>query len=152
MNSIPLQLTGYQCSSAIHVAVETGFRHFDTAFNYENERQVGEAIRTQIQMGNVSRENIFLTTKVRNHIRPSFPSLSISFSHFLTLGSFGTLITIPAMCVAFVNSNWTSSDSIISTYISCTFPWVTSICAMRLFTQKKMTRFRPRTYLPTLFI
>lgn len=79
-----MQLTGYQCSSAIHVAVETGFRHFDTAFNYENERQVGEAIRTQIQMGNVSRENIFLTTKVRDHIRLSFfPPLPISFSYFL---------------------------------------------------------------------
>lgn len=59
-------LKGYQCSSAIHCAVESGFRHFDTAYNYENEKEVGEAIRTQIQMGNVSRENIFLTTKLWN--------------------------------------------------------------------------------------
>ncbi|KAH8307313.1 hypothetical protein KR044_009965 [Drosophila immigrans] len=59
-------LKGYQCSTAIHYAVETGFRHFDTAYSYENEKEVGEAIRTQIQMGNVSRENIFLTTKLWN--------------------------------------------------------------------------------------
>lgn len=57
-------MRGYQCLTAIHCAVETGFRHFDTAYVYENEKEVGEAIRTQIQMGNVSRENIFLTTKV----------------------------------------------------------------------------------------
>ncbi|ALC44334.1 ARY, partial [Drosophila busckii] len=49
-----------------HCAVETGYRHFDTAFCYGNEKEVGEAIRTQIQMGNVSRENIFLTTKLWN--------------------------------------------------------------------------------------
>lgn len=57
-------MRGYQCLTAIHCAVETGFRHFDTAYVHENEREVGEALRTQIQMGNVSRENIFLTTKV----------------------------------------------------------------------------------------
>ncbi|TDG50263.1 hypothetical protein AWZ03_003168 [Drosophila navojoa] len=59
-------MRGYQCLTAIHCAVETGFRHFDTAYVYENEREVGEALRTQIQMGNVSRENIFLTTKLWN--------------------------------------------------------------------------------------
>ncbi|KAM8708822.1 hypothetical protein ACLKA7_015743 [Drosophila subpalustris] len=59
-------LRGYQCLTAIHCAVETGFRHFDTAYNYENEKEVGEALRCQMQMGNVSRENIFLTTKLWN--------------------------------------------------------------------------------------
>lgn len=75
---ILLQLNGYQCASAIHVAIETGFRHFDTAFCYENEKEVGEAIRTQIQMGNVSRENIFLTTKVCSHIPLSISVFTLS--------------------------------------------------------------------------
>ncbi|KAH8397501.1 hypothetical protein KR222_008321, partial [Zaprionus bogoriensis] len=61
-----LQLRGYQCLTAMHCAVETGYRHFDTAYCYENEKEVGAAIRTQMQMGNVSRENIFLTTKLWN--------------------------------------------------------------------------------------
>ncbi|XP_032309427.1 1,5-anhydro-D-fructose reductase isoform X1 [Drosophila ananassae] len=60
------KLRGYQCTTAVHCAVETGFRHFDTAYYYENEKEVGEALRTQIKMGNVSRENIFLTTKLWN--------------------------------------------------------------------------------------
>nr|DAA06429.1 TPA_inf: aldehyde reductase [Drosophila grimshawi] len=61
-----MPMRGYQCLTAVHCAVETGFRHFDTAYFYENEKEVGEAIRTQIQMGNVARENIFLTTKLWN--------------------------------------------------------------------------------------
>ncbi|XP_070144469.1 uncharacterized protein [Drosophila kikkawai] len=66
------KLRGYQCSTAIHYAVETGYRHFDTAYYYENEKDIGEALRTQIKMGNVSRENIFLTTKLWNiHHDPS---------------------------------------------------------------------------------
>ncbi|KAH8374018.1 hypothetical protein KR200_001878, partial [Drosophila serrata] len=65
-------LKGYQCSTAVHYAVETGFRHFDTAYYYENEKEVGEALRTQIKMGNISRENIFLTTKLWNtHHEPN---------------------------------------------------------------------------------
>ncbi|XP_033250223.1 1,5-anhydro-D-fructose reductase isoform X1 [Drosophila miranda] len=60
------KLRGFQCTSAVHCAVETGFRHFDTAYYYENEKDVGEALRTQIKMGNISRENIFLTTKLWN--------------------------------------------------------------------------------------
>ncbi|BFG03076.1 1-5-anhydro-D-fructose reductase [Drosophila madeirensis] len=60
------KLSGFQCLSAVHCAVETGFRHFDTAYSYENEKDVGDALRTQIKMGNISRENIFLTTKLWN--------------------------------------------------------------------------------------
>jgi len=80
--------------------VETGFRHFDTAYNYENEKEVGEAIRTQMQMGNVSRENIFLTTKVKHD---SFPI----FNDILHLYSFGIRTTIPAMYDEFARSNST---------------------------------------------
>ncbi|XP_032583026.1 1,5-anhydro-D-fructose reductase-like [Drosophila sechellia] len=60
------KLRGYQCSAAVHCAIETGFRHFDTAYYYENEKEIGEALRTQIKIGNISRENIFLTTKLWN--------------------------------------------------------------------------------------
>ncbi|WP_033067189.1 aldo/keto reductase [Thalassospira australica] len=41
-------------------ALETGFRHIDTAQIYENEAAVGEAIETS----DVPRKEIFLTTKV----------------------------------------------------------------------------------------
>jgi diketogulonate reductase-like aldo/keto reductase len=41
-------------------AIETGYRHVDTARSYGNEREVGEGIRAS----GVARERIFVTTKV----------------------------------------------------------------------------------------
>ena len=46
---------------AIEAAIRAGYRHIDTAAFYGNEREVGEAIRAS----GVKREEIFLTTKVR---------------------------------------------------------------------------------------
>jgi 2,5-diketo-D-gluconate reductase A len=46
----------------VEEAIETGFRHIDTATGYNNEREVGAAIRAS----GVPREEIFLTTKLRN--------------------------------------------------------------------------------------
>lgn len=43
-------------------AIEVGYRHIDTATGYNNEREVGAAIRAS----GVPREEIFLTTKLRN--------------------------------------------------------------------------------------
>lgn len=47
---------------AVRTAIEVGYRHIDTAAVYQNEEQVGEAIR---QSG-VSRDELFITTKVWN--------------------------------------------------------------------------------------
>ena len=46
----------------VEEAIEVGFRHIDTATGYNNEREVGAAIRAS----GVPREEIFLTTKLRN--------------------------------------------------------------------------------------
>ena len=43
-------------------AIEGGFRHIDTATGYNNEREVGAAIRAS----GLPREEIYLTTKLRN--------------------------------------------------------------------------------------
>jgi diketogulonate reductase-like aldo/keto reductase len=47
-------------------ALESGFRHIDTAALYGNEPGVGEAARRFMAEGSASREDIFLTTKVWN--------------------------------------------------------------------------------------
>lgn len=49
------------CVQAVKDALQVGYRHVDTAWFYGNEKEVGEGIR---QSG-VKREDIFLTTKVR---------------------------------------------------------------------------------------
>ncbi len=56
------QTTGNIAVPAIRKALETGYRHIDTAAMYNNEAEVGEAIRTS----GVAREDIFLTTKLWN--------------------------------------------------------------------------------------
>ncbi|WP_029036542.1 aldo/keto reductase [Salinimicrobium xinjiangense] len=53
---------GREVVDSIQHALEAGYRHIDTASFYENERGVGEAIRTS----GVPREEIFITTKVWN--------------------------------------------------------------------------------------
>jgi diketogulonate reductase-like aldo/keto reductase len=45
---------------AVRAALETGYRHIDTAAVYENERDVGKAVRES----GVPREEIFVTTKL----------------------------------------------------------------------------------------
>lgn len=57
---------------AIKVALEVGFRHIDGAEAYRNEEVVGAALREAIDEGTVSREDLFVTTKLwNNNHRPA---------------------------------------------------------------------------------
>jgi alcohol dehydrogenase (NADP+) len=47
-------------------ALEAGFRHFDCAERYGNEREVGGALQAGSAAGNIAREEIFVTTKLWN--------------------------------------------------------------------------------------
>src|SRR3981189_641817 len=52
--------------SATRDPLEAGFRHFDCAERYRNEREVGEALRAALAAGGSAREDICVTTKVWN--------------------------------------------------------------------------------------
>lgn len=52
--------------SATRDALEAGFRHFDCAERYRNEREVGEALQAGLAAGRIAREEIFVTTKLWN--------------------------------------------------------------------------------------
>ncbi|MBO0708944.1 MAG: aldo/keto reductase [Candidatus Dormibacteraeota bacterium] len=54
------QLRGREAYDAVRFALETGYRHIDTATGYGNEVEVGRAIRDS----GVPREEIFVTTKL----------------------------------------------------------------------------------------
>ena len=59
------RLSGKPCYDMVLVALETGYRHIDTAQLYFNEEAVGRAIRDS----GVPRDEIFLTTKLGfNHL------------------------------------------------------------------------------------
>jgi aldehyde reductase len=52
--------------SATSGALEAGFRHFDCAERYRNEREVGEALQSGLAAGGIARQDIFVTTKLWN--------------------------------------------------------------------------------------
>ena len=52
--------------AATRDALDAGFRHFDCAERYRNEREVGEALQAGLAANGIARENIFVTTKLWN--------------------------------------------------------------------------------------
>jgi alcohol dehydrogenase (NADP+) len=52
--------------TATRDALEAGFRHFDCAERYGNEREVGTALQAGLASKNIKREDIFVTTKLWN--------------------------------------------------------------------------------------
>jgi alcohol dehydrogenase (NADP+) len=64
--------------SATKDALEAGFRHFDCAERYRNEREVGKALQEGLAAGGIVREDIFVTTKLWNtnhrpkRVKPAF--------------------------------------------------------------------------------
>jgi alcohol dehydrogenase (NADP+) len=52
--------------TATRDALEAGFRHFDGAERYRNEREVGEALKAGLAAGGIAREDLFVTTKLWN--------------------------------------------------------------------------------------
>ena len=56
------KLEGPEAQVAVEDAIATGYRHIDTAAAYYNEEEVGAGIKAS----GVPREDIFVTTKLRN--------------------------------------------------------------------------------------
>ena len=61
------ELSGRTCARVVEQALRLGYRHIDTAQVYENEREVGDGLRSS----GVRRDDVFITTKVwTNHFAP----------------------------------------------------------------------------------
>lgn len=56
---------GEVAASSVKTALESGYRHIDTAAGYDNEASVGKGIKES----GISREEIFVTSKVKNSER-----------------------------------------------------------------------------------
>lgn len=47
-------------------AIRAGYRHFDFAHTYENEKEIGEVLKEMFASGFVKREDLFITSKIWN--------------------------------------------------------------------------------------
>jgi diketogulonate reductase-like aldo/keto reductase len=76
-------VSGDECVSAIKTALESGYKHIDTAAAYKNEESVGKAI---LESG-IARSEIFITTKLSNDAQRSE---NVQESFTLSLEKLGT--------------------------------------------------------------
>ncbi|XP_072550825.1 aldo-keto reductase family 1 member B1 [Salminus brasiliensis] len=53
-----------QCQAAIETAIAAGYRHLDTAHSYQNEVELGKALRSKMQQGIIRREDMFVVSKL----------------------------------------------------------------------------------------
>ncbi|MEM7432181.1 MAG: aldo/keto reductase [Pseudomonadota bacterium] len=67
----------HDASQAVVDAVNAGYRHLDSAADYGNEAEVGDGIRTVLQSGQCTRDDLWITSKLWNtyhrheHVRPA---------------------------------------------------------------------------------
>jgi len=52
---------------AVRESIKIGYRHFDCAFIYGNEKEIGQAIADAINEGEVSRNELWITSKLWNN-------------------------------------------------------------------------------------
>lgn len=71
-NTIKMPMVGFgtyliqdeEAQSLVHQAIHSGYRHVDTAEAYGNEHGVGLGIKTALEVLGMSREEVFVTTKL----------------------------------------------------------------------------------------
>lgn len=56
-----------EVATAIRSAIKIGYRHFDCAFIYMNEKEIGQAFADAFADGDVKREEVWITSKLWNN-------------------------------------------------------------------------------------
>lgn len=71
------KVPGEDCDRIVRDAIEAGYRHFDSAADYSNEKEVGAALAAAVHGGDIERGDLWITSKLWNtyhhpdHVRPA---------------------------------------------------------------------------------
>ncbi|KAJ4485806.1 NADP-dependent oxidoreductase domain-containing protein [Lentinula aciculospora] len=60
------KVTKSSCADTVYAAIKAGYRLFDGAGDYGNEKEAGEGVRRALSEGIVEREELFITSKLWN--------------------------------------------------------------------------------------
>eukprot|EP01035_Chromulina_nebulosa_P020690 gene20690-26823_t len=77
------QLNGADCEIAVENAIKIGYRHIDTAEAYGNEMDVGWAVYHMIEENIITREDIFIATKISNEENGGYTNMKRLFERQL---------------------------------------------------------------------
>ncbi|XP_023253183.1 aldose reductase-like isoform X1 [Seriola lalandi dorsalis] len=62
--SQPSSLPRAKVQCAVEAAIAAGYRHIDTAYCYNNEVDIGKALRSKMQQGIIRRQDMFIVSKL----------------------------------------------------------------------------------------
>ncbi|XP_014273814.1 1,5-anhydro-D-fructose reductase [Halyomorpha halys] len=62
-----MQIKAEEMDDALNTALDAGYRHFDTAFRYNNEADIGRSLKKILDSGKIKREELFIVTKLPDH-------------------------------------------------------------------------------------
>ena len=99
------------CADTVYNAIKTGYRLFDGACDYGNEKEAGEGFARAIKEGLVKREELFIVSKLWN----SFVSLITPVLRAAAIDNVGSMTTTRSSQSARSNSRTTASTTSIST-------------------------------------
>lgn len=81
--------TPKELEDGLDAALEAGYRHYDTAYGYQNEDVFGNVLKRWFEAGKVKRDDLFITTKVppqgnhhdrvENFLQQSLDKLQLSY-------------------------------------------------------------------------
>ena len=85
-------LSGKELTNAALSAVKCGYRLFDTAHSYPNEASLGTAIQIIYQKTNITREDLFITSKVGENLDHGLPDGRLFYARFGKLDQINKIV------------------------------------------------------------